>query len=185
MSAVREIMAGNLIRLKHTYRYSSVPVLVRENVAEHSFWTAILAISIAIERNMSREMIGEVACKALVHDIEESMTGDLIRDMKYHDDDTREAIAKVEREFASRIFDKLGTLGNWFEVWWEKAKDETPTGRVVALADLLCVIMYVEHEWSLGNRSDQLNEIHDDCVALIERKFLATDLEEIAMEAIK
>ena len=88
-------------------------------------------------------------------------------------------------EFASRIFDKLGEIGNWFEGWWEQAKDNSPTGRVVALADLLCVIMYVEHEWSLGNESDQLTEIRNDCVALIERKFLATELEGIAMEAIK
>ena len=185
MSAVREIMAGELVRLKHTYRYSSVPVLVHENVAEHSFWTAILAVSIAIERSMSHQAIGEVATKALLHDIEESMTGDLIRDMKYHDEETREAIGKVEREFASRIFDKLGTLGNWFEVWWENAKDDSPTGRVVALADLLCVIMYVEHEWNLGNQSDQLTEIHGDCTKLIESKFMGTELEGIAMEAIK
>ena len=99
--------------------------------------------------------------------------------------EAREAIGKVEREFASRIFDKLGTLGNWFEVWWENAKDDSPTGRVVALADLLCVIMYVEHEWSLGNRSDQLDEIHGDCIKLIESKFMGTELEGIAMEAIK
>ena len=92
MRAVKEIMAGNLIMLKHTYRYSSVPVLVRENVAEHSFWTAILAVTIAIELQMSRQEIGKVALKSLLHDIEESMTGDLIRDMKYHDDETRQAI---------------------------------------------------------------------------------------------
>ena len=185
MSAVREIMAGQLVRLKHTYRYSSVPVLVRENVAEHSFWTAIIAVTIAIERQMTRAEIGKVALKSLVHDIEESMTGDLIRDMKYFDEETREAIGAVEREFASRIFDKLGVIGNWFEGWWEQAKDNSPTGRVVALADLLCVIMYVEHEWSLGNQNDQLSEIHNDCTALIEKKFLGTDLEAIAMEAIK
>ncbi len=185
MSAVREIMSGQLVRLKHTIRYSSVPVLVPENVAEHSFWTAIIAVTIAIEMQMSKQEIGKVALKSLLHDIEESMTGDLIRDMKYHDEETREAIRLVEVEFARRIFDKLGTIGPWFEGWWENAKDNSPTGQVVALADLLCVIMYIEHERTLGNQSEQLNDIHGDCVALIERKFLATDLEQIAMEAIK
>jgi 5'-deoxynucleotidase YfbR-like HD superfamily hydrolase len=179
-------MSGSLIRLKHTYRYSSVPVLVRENVAEHSFWTAIIGVAIAIEMQMSRQQIGKVALKALLHDVEESMTGDLIRDMKYHNEETREAIASVENEFAMRIFEGLGTtLGRWFESFWRQSKDSSPTGRVVALADLLCVISYVEHEWNLGNRNDQLSQIHDDCVKLIESKFLATDLEEIAMEAIK
>ena len=178
-------MAGELLRLKHTHRYSSVPVLIRENVAEHSFWTAILGITIAIEMQMSKQEIGKVALKALLHDIEESMTGDLIRDMKYHNEETREAIAAVEHEFALRIFNKLGQVGPWFLSWWINAKDETPTGRVVALADLLCVIMYVQHEWDLGNRTDQLSQIHGDCVTLIGRKFDGTDLEEIAMEAIR
>lgn len=185
MNPIREIMAGELSRLKHTYRYSSVPVLVRENVAEHSFWTAIIGIAIAVEMQMSRQEIGKVALKALLHDVEESMTGDLIREMKYFNEETRDAIALVEREFARRIFAKLGALGPWFESWWLQSKDPSPTGRVVALADLLCVIMYVDHERSLGNQSDQLDQIQSDCVALIERKFFGTELEAIALEAIE
>ena len=184
MSVVRESMSGQLVRLTHTYRYSSIPVLVRENVAEHSFWTAIIAVTIAIEMNMSRQAIGEVALKSLLHDIEESMTGDLIRDMKYFDEETREAIGRVENEFASRIFSKLGAIGPWFEGWWTNSKDNSPAGRVVALADLLCVIMYVEHERTLGNANKALSEIRSDCAKLIESKFLGTELEAIAMEAI-
>ena len=76
MSAVREVMLGKPSRLRHTFRYSALPVVFRENVAEHSFWTALIGITIAVELGCSHEEVGEVATKALLHDIEESMTGD-------------------------------------------------------------------------------------------------------------
>lgn len=186
MSAVKEVMGGKLSRLRHTFRYSAIPVVFRENVAEHSFWTAMIGITIAMELDGGSELIGEVATKALIHDIEESMTGDLIRDMKYHNDEVRDSIRKVEVEFAKSIFDQLGgSTGRTFEVYWRMAKDDSPSGRIVALADLLCVIAYCDHEQSLGNNTEEMRGIRRDCSKLILHKFNGTDLGRIAEEATK
>lgn len=186
MSAVKEVMAGKPARLRHTFRYSALPVVFRENVAEHSFWTALIGMTIAAEISGDSQLIGEVAAKALLHDIEESMTGDLIRDMKYHDGDVRDAIRKVEVEFARSIFEAIGgQAGNLLEVYWRMAKDDSPSGRIVALADLLCVISYVDHEQSLGNNTKEMKQVRSDCAKLILHKFNGTDLGAIAKEAMQ
>ena len=186
MSAVKEVMSGKLSRLRHTYRYSAIPIVNRENVAEHSFWTALIGMTIAMEIGGTAELIGEVAAKALVHDIEESMTGDLIRDMKYHDSVVRESIRKVEVEFAQGIFDEIGgNTGNIYELFWRTAKDDSESGRIVALADLLCVIAYCDHEQALGNNTKEVRQIRSDCMKLIIHKFNGTELGQLAEEAIR
>ena len=170
MNAVEQIMYGDLSRMRHVFRYSAQPVITRENVAEHSFWTALIAMTIAGELG-HRHLFGEVAKRALLHDIEETLTGDLVRSMKYFDVDTRAAIAKVEVNFASKLFDSLGQVGRSFHEIWTLAKDKTLAGRIVGLADLLCVLSYVEHERILGNATRQLSEIDTNCRRLVQDKF--------------
>lgn len=187
MSAVKEVMGGKPSRLRHTYRYSAIPVVFRENVAEHSFWTALIGITIATEiAPGDADLIGEVAVKAMLHDIEESMTGDLIRDMKYHNDEVRESIRKVEDEFARSIFNAIGgASGVQLEAYWRMSKDDSLSGQIVALADLLCVIAYCDHEQQLGNQTEEMRGIRRDCTKLIMHKFNGSQLGEIATEAMR
>ena len=169
MSAVHEVLFGNLTRLRNVTRYSAEFVLQRENVAEHSFWTALIAVTIAHEYFRDEVDVGTVAVRALLHDIEESTTGDLVRAMKYHDQGLRDQIALVEAEFAASILKPMGETGeDYFDIWFN-AKDDTLPGRIVALADLLCVISYCRLEFESGNH--RLGQIERDCRQLIEDKF--------------
>jgi len=186
MNAIKAVMGGKLSRLRHTYRYSAIPIVNRENVAEHSIWTALIGVTIAMEVGGGADLIGEEASKALVHYIDESMTGDLIRDMKYHDPAVRESIRKVEVEFADGIFNELGgTTGHTFGMFWRMAKDDSESGHIVALADLLCVIAYCDHEQALGNNTAEVRQIRADCTRLIHHKFDGTELGDLAAEAIR
>jgi 5'-deoxynucleotidase YfbR-like HD superfamily hydrolase len=166
--AVNEIMFGKLSRLTDTFRYSAQSVIIRENVAEHSFWTAMIGIGIALEAQLE-PFVPHVALKAVVHDIEECMTGDLVRDMKYASPDVRDAIKEIERRFLSQWAHQLGEPGAYLKNQWRDAKDKSKAGQIVACADALSVIAYCTREMSLGNQN--LHEIRNSCVKLIHDKF--------------
>ncbi len=169
MSAIREVLYGEFRRVSHVWRYSALPVLNRENVAEHSWWTAVIAMTIATEIGHA-ELIGDVAARGILHDIEEIGTGDLVREAKYFDEKMREDFRRVEVAFAERLFDKLGTeVGNEFWEIWSKAKLDGLAGQIVSLADLFCVIAYVRWERSMGNT--KLGRVERDCLNLIDEKF--------------
>lgn len=180
--AVNEVMFGKIGRLKDTFRYSAQPVISRENVAEHSFWTAMIGITIAYEVSGNQLMVSRVALKAIVHDIEECMTGDLVRDMKYANPDTREAIAKVEKEFIGRLLTPMEETGQRILNEWRDAKDNTMAGQIVRLSDTLSVIQYCTKEMELGNTN--LVDIKNACSSLIGNMKLIQSLEDVAYHAL-
>lgn len=181
--SLHAILYGEFRRAAHVWRFSSLPVIKQENVAEHSFWTALIGMAIACEIGRE-ELTGEVAQRAILHDIEEVGTGDLVREMKYFDPELRASIRKVEVQFAAALFDKLGPpAGRHFEHIWENAKDGTLPGRIVALADLLCVLAYCHSERKMGNTG--LGRIERDCSDLVYKKFHKDpDLKRIALDAV-
>lgn len=181
-SALNEVLYGKITRLSHTWRYSAQPVLVRENVAEHSFWTAMIGVTIAYETHYP-QLAGSVALHAIVHDIEECMTGDLIRDMKYASDEFRQAIQNIEEEFVGRLVDKMGQTGQIFQNRWRSAKDESVAGRIVAVADALSVIAYCTREQTLGNQN--LSEIRGACMKLVRHTAEGTFMEDIVEDALE
>lgn len=168
MSAIREVLYGEFRRVSYVTRYSALPVLNKENVAEHSWWTAMIAMTIATEIGRP-DLLGEVAVRGVLHDIEEIGTGDLVREAKYFDQKMRDDFRRVEEAFADRLFSKLGNTGLLLQGFWMDAKGDDIAGQIVALADLLCVVAYVRWERSLGNH--KLNRVEDDCLILIKEKF--------------
>jgi 5'-deoxynucleotidase YfbR-like HD superfamily hydrolase len=169
--AVKEVMFGNMTRLKDTFRYSAQPVLKQESVAEHSFWTAMIGVCIALEIEPNSADL--VALKSIVHDMEECMTGDLVRDMKYSSPHFREEIKKIETEFLRRLVSPMGDVGQTLFHVWETAKVGR-TGQIVACADALSVIAYCTQEFELGNSN--LYNIREGCTQLLIEKF-GTDTE--------
>lgn len=164
--AVNEVMFGKMTRLKDTFRYSAQPVIARESVAEHSFWTAMIAVCIAMEIEPSSA--ADVALKGLVHDIEECMTGDLVRDMKYANEEFRTSIKKIEVQFVTNLLEPMGEVGDRLFGIWSIAK-KNRTGEIVACADALSVISYCTQEYELGNTN--LFDIREACSELLVEKF--------------
>ncbi len=154
--------------MSYVYSYSALPVLNRENVAEHSWWTAMIAVTIAVEVDRE-DLMGEVALRSILHDIEEIGTGDLVREAKYFDEKMRADFRRVELAFASRLFEKLDGVGDVLWSIWSQAKSDDLAGQIVSLADLLCVIAYVRHERSIGNT--RLDRVERECLNLIDQKF--------------
>jgi 5'-deoxynucleotidase YfbR-like HD superfamily hydrolase len=93
-----EASSGNMRRLSSVWRFSSIPVVGTENVAEHSYWVAIYAAM--IHRHIAGEncmvLMSQILLKALTHDIGEANTGDVIRTFKYSTPELKKEIDRAE-----------------------------------------------------------------------------------------
>lgn len=88
----------SMLKLSHVPRWSIVDTIKTQSVADHSFRVAAITKYIAEELKRlynTRLDIDYVVCRALMHDIEESRTGDMPCTRKYSDvNDIKDNIAR-------------------------------------------------------------------------------------------
>lgn len=160
-SHIKTISDGWLRRMAYVTRYSTQPMLHKQNVPEHCFFTAMLAYFIAMDMSKRGIKVSpELAVtKAILHDLEEALTGDIVVLVKYYTQEMHDEVTKVGQEMLwDALIRDLGfDIGA--EVWeaWNNAKDKTLEGRIVAFCDLLEVTGYVKEEILMGNkRAEQI-----------------------------
>ncbi len=154
---IQGLLLGSSSRLKNIVRYSNSHRIQDESVAEHSFSAALYCLVIGQElRVKGLEIDVELAVKrALIHDIEESHSGDFIRTFKHSDPELAKAIESAASKFAMVLFKEMASPAvaqNLFGMW-ENAKDRSLEGMLVEFADFLSVVSYVLREASMGNRA--------------------------------
>lgn len=144
-------MVGPIRRLSHTYRFSSIPTLRRENVAEHCYYVSLVSLMIAEDLVKAGATVDfeKLYKKVVLHDIDESITGDFIRAFKYSTPELKAAIDTAADKKATELLQKLGLESSY--PLWKDAKDETVEGQILSFVDLLTVITYILEEIHLGN----------------------------------
>lgn len=170
-----EMLKGCPSQLRYVHRFSACRVTRQESVAEHSFYTAFFALFIAKWYEMSDEYthhvdVELVLTRALLHDAEESRTGDILRMFKHRDKTVADAINGAASEEAETFFDRLlpdGPLSSvasstYFEIW-QTSKDDSIEGRIVKFSDFLSALSYILQELDATNRV-LLNHLTDFCV---------------------
>lgn len=161
---INAALYGTLRRMHSVQRYSSLPLVRHENVAEHSWQVAMLSWLIATDMVHERGvdlMMEEVLAKAITHDLSECLSGDIIRSYGHSSQQIKDAIAaanainmtKLCEEVSGgpghdRWHDKLAT--NLYDYWVEAKNDFE--GAIVAFADMLTVVSYCQQERALGSR---------------------------------
>ncbi len=155
---INDLLTGELIRLRYVKRFSTCRVQYPETVAEHSYFTALYCMVIAdwvVERGGRKVDRGDLLRRALIHDMEEVRTGDLIRPFKHSSPEFTEQIAKASRhcflEMLEEIFD--ASYVTEMVLLWETSKDDSIEGRILAFADFLSVLGYVLEEIRGSNRT--------------------------------
>jgi len=151
-----QVLSGKLRNMAHVYRYSSIPTLRRENVAEHSFYCALIAYLIATDLRDNNPDIEELANlrvgilleRALLHDIDEAITGDFLRKVKYSIPGLKEMLNKVAVDSLVQVSSDVGVD---LKTRWLECKDPSLEGNILALSDFLCVVSYVLEEVRSGN----------------------------------
>lgn len=174
---IKEALNGPLRRMHYVQRYSSIPAVNPENVAEHSWQIAMLCLLIGhdVRERMQKEGvdldIGSLLAQAICHDVSEAMSGDIIRSFKHSSQDLIAAIERADRRNMETLCASLGggwASNNLYQRWY-RAKDYTTLeGKIVALADMLCVVSYCVNERLLGNRhcDGVLRDLYNEALVL-------------------
>lgn len=154
-----EVLHGQNRRCARTIRYSSYFVHRPESDAEHQFYNGIYSLVIGeyleqqgVQINWKRLLGG-----AILHDMEEATTGDITTRVKHGSTKIREGLDELSEELVKQMFanldkDAASKVGEALYLLWRHAKDPaTVEGRIVKLADVMCVVAYVAEEVVSGN----------------------------------
>lgn len=134
-------------------RYSRDFMHKQENLLEHVGFTAMFCLVIGQRVRANGHLISMSALlqAAILHDVEEILTGDVPRPTKYSDPMVKEGLKAYER----RCVDKLQkVLKVDIAKTWQNAKGDDLEGRIVALADIAAVVYKTMVEVAmLGNKA--------------------------------
>lgn len=144
------------VRLGNTYRFAQLKLDKPYNGAEHSFRVAILAMTIVHDynnKNPNKQVnTEEVLLKALLHDLEESLIGDISTPVKNRSQDFKQAYLTLAKELVREdVFKGSPNPELYQKLWEEDKKDET--GEIIKLADGLEALSTAHYEILRGNLS--------------------------------
>lgn len=146
------LISSPLMNLDHTKRYSGTKLVEEETLSQHITDTIMMGIKIIDKINSlaDREIVNpaEYLEKAVYHDLEECITGDIPRPLKYYDDDTLKSLRHVASQVAYKLFDKEFFDGRIQYYIWEESKSGD-AGFILKIVDMLVVANKVIKEVSL------------------------------------
>jgi len=168
---IKKLLVGHVIRLKYVNRFSTCRTLHKESVAEHVFFTTLYSLVVGewIEQTYAVTVnFRKLLSKAIVHDLEECITGDIPRDFKHLDIDLNEHINKMAEQGFQKVIESLFqfcSASYWTDIW-KNAKDDSIEGRILSFADFLSVVSYVYEETRIAKSlvlKEQLTTMGDYC----------------------
>lgn len=134
-------------------RYANRVRIKNEDLAQHSYSVAYYCFDIAAEFGIPDNIRNEAIAMAIVHDIGECFTSDLPHDIKYENPELKQLCDQLERKYV----DKLPNIRDlWFNL---EDNGDTIQRCMVKLGDSLSVRAYVDREISLGNETEEFEEI--------------------------
>ncbi|THF72541.1 5'-deoxynucleotidase [Cohnella fermenti] len=145
-----------LYRLQNIERWSLMRKTAEENVAEHSFHTALIAHLLG---SIARDVFGkdidpnEAASYALFHDAAEVFTGDIPTPVKHHNPDILANFRQIEAIAADRLLATVPEeLRGAYHPLLHRGPESPELARLVKAADVLDAYLKCVSEMSAGNR---------------------------------
>jgi 5'-deoxynucleotidase YfbR-like HD superfamily hydrolase len=134
-----------------------------ENVAEHSFYVAFYCLMIAKwhnsrttdpidERHFAVQInIPELLQRALIHDLEEAVSGDFPRRFKHSTPELKQTLDVASMEAFKQVLRGVWYQGESRETKsffhsWANSKDDTIEGRILEFSDFIAVLGYLWEE---------------------------------------
>lgn len=154
----REIIRGDICRLRNVIRWSNCRRTHNESVAEHVHFTSYYSMLIAYwleENGTSTINYRRLYESAITHDDEEALTGDIPRSFKYAFNSLREIIGIASSQAHGTLLNGLDLpprVHKELTCTWESSKDtDRIEGQIVSLADFISVLSYLYQEMEAGN----------------------------------
>lgn len=136
-----------LYRLKFVTRFNHRSKICIENVAEHSYFVAIFSLLTADKFKLKVDR-AKMLQMAMLHDVPESITGDVLHQVKKARPIIKGELTKMEVEVMKQFFSpELASVYEQFE------ENNTLEAQVVLLADIMSILLYINNEESLGNEN--------------------------------
>jgi 5'-deoxynucleotidase YfbR-like HD superfamily hydrolase len=143
--------------LDKVIRFSAKGRIKDQTVAEHIFHASLYAMIMAdLEIKMGNKVdVEKLLRSTLIHDLEESLTGDIIFDFKHSDEKVAQDIKDLGRKFFEDMTAHLPeNLSKKYVDLWANAKDEnTLEGRIMHAADRFEALAYALEEQEIGNKN--------------------------------
>lgn len=183
-----KLLVGTTTALRNITRYSNSPRVHNENVAEHSFYVALVCFYLCqnLNHSVKRYVVDtdKALRKAILHDLDECISGDFVRPFKLSSEELYNAIEKGIEKQLPKLFDEVfkdlpGKLKrSWTATWKNARSGDTLEGDIVAFADFLSVLSYVLSEYRLGNIAilEHIKDLDLYLESFRERKFYQFDI---------
>lgn len=139
-------------RLSCISRFNNTPRIASENVAEHSYYVAFLAMLMGDYLAKKGVRLDKLTLlqMALIHDIEEAVSGDILAPIKQGL--FRKELEKENIKNVLLLMTGLDSGKDYSNLWQEAAGGKTLEARVVKLVDKMSCIIYCIREIHLGNK---------------------------------
>ena len=134
---------NKLYNLSYIVRYSTVPRIKNESVAEHSFYVASIVIKLHETYIFD---LHKAVTMAVMHDWTESWIDDTTCLVKDQFPDIAKAVKDAERYIVNNYFNN-----ELHSLWYELDAKQTIESLIVHLADVIQCGQYAKHEIKLGN----------------------------------
>lgn len=128
--------------LKKTFRYSTCPKNVRDSSAEHSWKLAFMALVLNEEIKNINPYHAVQIC--LVHDLAESITGDIDSYRIVSGEITKEQKHQMEEKAMREIKDKITDTGKKiYDLWEEFEEHKTPEAKYARALDKIEALIHL------------------------------------------
>lgn len=122
-------------------RYSRDRLTDTESVLQHIGWVSIFSLIIAdhLQSNSNIKIDYEKLFKRVViHDFDETITGDVPRPTKYYSKEVTQVFKQVEDVGIQKILGGLSVSSSIYDAW-KSSKDHTVEGMILKISDLFAV----------------------------------------------
>lgn len=142
--------------LAHIVRFSAHAQNFPESVAEHSFFVAYITSVLCqlLKRKKVKIDSEKAVTMALVHDMEEMFSGDILGPFKHYSPEVTGAIRKVNEFLVKEVFAGLPDqlVSQFVSLWNEEGEQKAIEAQVVKVADRLSLIGKCSEEMKGGNQ---------------------------------
>ena len=151
-------------------RFSSTPQHFPESVAEHSFYTAYIVSLLCdlAEQEGVKANREKAISMALVHDMEEMFSGDILTPFKHYSPEVNKTIQKVNRVLVPQVFESLSEdmREKYIALWNEDSKGKSMEAQMVKVADRLSLLSKCAEEVKVGN--EYFENIYESQLKLLQ-----------------
>ena len=142
--------------LAHVIRFSATPQHFPESVAEHSFYTAYYVSLLCDLLQKAGESVDreKAISMALIHDMEEMFSGDILSPFKHYSPEVRASIQKVNKEAMPQVFENLPKhmQEKYIALWNEDSEGKSVEAQTIKAADHLSLLSKCVEEVKVGNQ---------------------------------